>query len=183
MWFTETPWPPILILAVIGIGFLAAAVQTQRANWLIAVMLTVLLAGGVWWVERIIVTPAEQVEVALLSMINAFQKNNDADTVKYISPGNPSLIALAKTGIALVDIDPDYRVTDIQINMSNQNTTASSHFRLNATIRMTTQGNLGHMPLRFQGKWKREGEQWKLTVLEELDPIRGDVLNRFHVLK
>lgn len=183
MWFTETAWPPIIILSIIAVGCVLAAMQTQNAKWLMAVGLVILLAVAVWFVEKAIITPAEQVEANLLAMVDAFQKNNEAQTLSYISPGSKALIALAKLGIQVVDVEPGYRVTDIQVKTIANNTAATSHFRVNATIRMPSQGNLGHQPLRFNGKWRIEAGQWRLTEIEELDPINGEVLNRFHMLK
>lgn len=183
MWFTETPWPPILILSLIGVGFLLVAMQTQHAKWLFAVIVVAVLAVAVWFAERAIVTPAEQVEGNLLAMIDAFQKNNEAEMLKFISPGQPALVALAKVGIQVVDMDAGYRVTDVQVKTFADNTAATSHFRVNSTIRMAQQGNLGHNPFRFNGQWQLEAGEWRLTGIEELDPITGEVLNRFDMLK
>ena len=103
--------------------------------------------------------------------------------MKFISPGSPKLMLLAKVAIPLVDMNEDYRITDVQIQTFANNTGATSHFRVNATVHMPTQGNLGHMPFRFNGKWRIEAGQWRLTEIEELDPINGQVLNRFNKLR
>lgn len=183
MWFTETAWPPIVMLSIVAVACGLAAMLSQRGKWLVAAGLVVVLAGVVWYVEKLIVTPAEQVEANLLAMIDAFQKNNEAETISYISPQSKGLVALAKLGIQVVDVEPGYRVTDIRVTTIANDTAATSHFRVNATIRMPSQGNLGHQPLRFNGKWRVEAGQWRLTEIEELDPIHGEPLNRFHLLK
>lgn len=185
MWFTETPWPPIAILGLVSFVLLAVALQTQRGKWLVAAGLCVALAIAVWFTERAIVTPGEQVERNLLAMIDAFQRNDEPGTLKFISPAPASagLVALTKVGLNLVDLDEGYRVTDLQIQTLANKTAATSHFRVNATFRMPSQGNLGHIPFRFNGKWRVEAGQWRLTEIEELDPINGEVLNRFHMLK
>jgi hypothetical protein len=185
MWFTETPWPPIAILGLAGGAFLFAALQTQRGKWLVAVGVCLVLALAVWFIERAIVTPGEQVEGNLLALVEAFQKNDEAGTLKHISTGPNSLglAVLVKLAILSVDIDPDYRITDVQIQTQAHDTAATSHFRVNANIHMPTQGNLGHKPFRFLGKWRIEAGQWRLTEIAELDPINGKVLDRFHLLK
>ena len=185
MWFTETPWPPLAILGLVGALFLWVALQAQRGKWLVAVGVCVVLALAVWFIERAIVTPGEQVEGNLLALVEAFQKNDDLGTLKYISTGPNSLglVMLVKLAIHAVDIDPDYRITDVQIQTQANDTAATSHFRVNATIRMAMQGNLGHKPFRFNGKWRIEAEEWRLVEIEELDPINGKVLNRFDMLK
>ncbi len=185
MWFTETPWPPIAILGLVTLGFLFAAMQTQAIKWFAAAFLCVLLAFAVWVVERAIVTPGEHVEGSLLAMIDAFQKKNEAQTLRYISPAPVSagLVALAKTAIKVVDVRDGYTVSDIQINTIANDTAATSHFRVNGTISTPSHGSIGHRPFRFNGKWRVEGGEWRLTEIEELDPINGKVLNRFHMLK
>lgn len=185
MWFTETPWPPLAILGLIGVLFLWVALQTQRGKWLVAVGGCVVLALAVWLIERAIITPGEHVERNLLSLVEAFQKNDEPATLKNISTGPNSLglVALVKLAIHAVDIDPDYRITDVQIQTQANDTAATSHFRVNATLRLPTQGNLGHKPFRFNGKWRVETGEWRLVEIEELDPINGEVLNRFDMVK
>jgi hypothetical protein len=185
MWFTETPWPPIAVLSFALLVCLFVALQTQRGKWLVAAGLCIVLGIAVWFVEAAIITPAEQVEANLLAMIEAFQKNDEPGTLKYISraPASAGLVALAKIGIQTVDLKEDYRVTDLQIKTLANHTAATSHFRVNATLLLATQGNMGHKPFRFNGKWRIEGGDWRLTEIEELDPINGEVLNRFHMLK
>ncbi len=183
MWFTETPWPPIAILGLLGGACLFAAMQTQRGKWLVAAGLCVVLAVAVWFIEAAIVTPGEQVEANLLAMVQAFQKNDEPGTLKFISPGSPKLVLLVKLAIPLVDIGEDFRITDVQIQTFANDTGATSHFRVNTTVHTPMQGNLGHMPFRFNGKWRIEAGQWRLTQIEELDPINGEVLNRFDKLR
>ncbi len=185
MWFTETPWPPLAILGLVGAIFLWVALQTQRGKWLVAALVCVVLALAVWFIERAIVTPGEHVEGNLLALVQAFQQNDEPGTLQYISTGPNSLglVVLAKLAIHSVDIDANYRITDVQIQTQANDTAATSHFRLNATLRMATQGNLGHKPFRFNGKWRIEAGEWRLVEIEELDPINGQVLNRFDMLK
>jgi hypothetical protein len=185
MWFTETPWPPIAILGLVALGSLFVAMQTQVMKWLVPACLCVVLACVVWTVERAIVTPGEKVEGSLLAMIDAFQKKNEAQTLRYISPAPASagLVALAKTAMKLVDVKNGYTVSDIQINTFANDTAATCHFRVNGTVSTPSQGNVGHQPFRFNGKWRLEGGEWRLTEIEDLNPINGEVLNRFNELK
>jgi len=183
MWFTETPWPPIAILGLIAAGFLLAAMQTQAAKWLVAVAVCLLLGIAVWFIEKAVITPGEQVEAHVFAIVQAFQKNDEPGTLKFISPASVGLVALAQAGIKVVDLKEGYSVSDMQIKTLANKTAATSHFRVNGTISMPTQGNLGHKPFRFNGKWRIEAGEWRLTEIEELDPISGEVLNRFDQLR
>ena len=183
MWFTETPWPPIAILMLVAAGFLLALIQTQAGKWLIAAGVCVVLAMAVWFVERAIVTPAERVEANLIAMVQAFQKNDQAGMVKCISQTNQKLVLLATAALTVVDLDEGYSLSDIQISTQANATIATSHFRLNGTIHTPAFGNVGHKPFRFRGKWRIEAGEWRLTDIEDLDPITGKVLDRFGELK
>ena len=151
MWFTETPWPSIAILGLVALGFLFVATQTQVMKWLIPALLCGVLAVVVWSVEKAVVTPGERVEGDLLAMIDAFQKKNEAQTLHYISPAPASagLVALAKTSLKVVDVRDGYTVSDIQIKTFANDTAATSHFRVNGSISIPSQGSLGHRAFPF----------------------------------
>jgi hypothetical protein len=183
MWFTETPWPPLAILGLIALGLLFAAFQTQQGKWLLAIVCCAVLALAVWFIEQAIITPGELVEANLLAMIDAFQKNDEPGTLKFISPSQKSLVALAQLGIKAVEFEPGYSVSDIQIKTIANNTAATSHFRFVGAVSVATQGNLSRMPFRFRGHWRIEAGQWRLTEIEDLDPINGKTLNRWNMLR
>lgn len=184
MWFTETPWPPVGILLFVSLILFGIGWQTQRTSWMAGVGLCLAAAWGVWLVEGWIVTPSEVVESRVTKLVAAFQKNDEAATVRHLSAGLDAipLVLLAKLAVATVDLDEGYRLTDMQITLHSNDTAATSHFRVNGNIRMATQGNLGPKPFRFMGYWRLEKGEWKLHKIDDLDPITGEVLNRYELL-
>ena len=76
MWFTETPWPPILILSVIGVLLFLGWVSQRKTGYLAGVALCVALCGFVFVLEQQIVTETERVEQRLLDFTAAFQRDS-----------------------------------------------------------------------------------------------------------
>src|SRR5436190_21765029 len=91
IWFTETPWPPIIILAIIAIACLAVWTSQKRAAWLLAGLLTVAAAVGVFVIERSIVTEAERVEQSVHDLAAAFQRKDRDSTASFFSVQAPEL--------------------------------------------------------------------------------------------
>ena len=76
MWFTETPWPPIILLSVIGVLFYLGWVSQRRAGFLVGAALCIALCGVVWLIEKQIVTERELVEQRLLDFTTTFQRES-----------------------------------------------------------------------------------------------------------
>ncbi len=193
MWFTETPWPPILLFVcgAVVLGILWS--QAQRTVYLAGIAGLLLLSGGTYAVEQMIVTDRERLEFSTVDIVRQFQLNNRDATLAYISesPQALTLRALAAAAIDNVDISPDVHVTDIQVTMLAEGTRGSVHFRVNGTISLKGHGNAGHHPLRFRALWQQEPapdlskananeKVWRMLEIEDLDPITGRSLNRFH---
>ena len=193
MWFTETPWPPILLFVcgAVVLGILWS--QAQRMAYLAGIAGLLLLSGGTYAVERMIVTDREQLEFSTVDIVRQFQLNNRDATLAYISesPQAMTLRALAAAAIDNVDVTSDVHVTDIQVTMQAEGTRGSVHFRVNGTISLKGHGNAGHHPMRFRALWQQEPapdlskananeKVWRMLEIEDLDPITGRSLNRFN---
>ncbi|HLQ46903.1 MAG TPA: hypothetical protein VK137_19310, partial [Planctomycetaceae bacterium] len=117
MWFTETPWPPIIILCVIGVLLFLGWLSQRRTGYLAGVALCVALSGFVWVLERQIVTEREQVEQRLLDFAATFQRESlqrgpvnlllggpEPQTFAFISASAKEVKDLALQALDLVDI-------------------------------------------------------------------------------
>ncbi|REJ79674.1 MAG: hypothetical protein DWQ34_19615 [Planctomycetota bacterium] len=176
MWFTETPWPPIFILAVIAACLAAAFSATQRSVYLAGILVLALLGGGIYFIEKQIVTERERVEAAIYGVADAFQRRDVAETVGYISQNAVLLRLLVLSKLREVQVREDLRITDVSIETSNQDSRATSHFRANGTFAVAGYGDVGHQPTRWEVDWQKEGGEWRIINVRRLDPINGDVM-------
>ncbi len=175
MWFTEDPWPPMLIC---GLGALLAISWWANSKRGLAAGLAVFclaLGGAVYVVEGIIVTPAEEVEQLVTDLCWQFQRR-DPKVLEHFSQTAASLRHQCQAAMLLVEVQPDLRLTDFQTRLTNEGSRAICHFRANATISVLGAGNVGRQPSRFELTWAREGDAWKIIDLRRLNPIRDEEL-------
>jgi len=175
MWFTEDPWPPMLILGLVGLVGIGWWLSSQRVLHLSLAILAVVLAGGVYLIESAIVTPAEQVEQLVGQLCDEFRRK-DPQALTHFSAQAPELRLMCQTAMALVDVAEDLRLTDFQTTVTNAGSRAVCHFRANATISLAGHGKVGRQPARFELTWIKEGDRWKISRIRRLHPIKDEEL-------
>ncbi len=172
MWFTEDPWPPMLLCGVgllVGLGMWASS---KRVLHLGISVVSLLLAGVIFYVEQAVVTPAEVVEQHVRHLCDEFRRKQPT-ALDYFSPTAPGLRAMAEGAMAMVTIGDDLSVTDFKTTITNEGSRAQCHFRANATISLTAAGNVGRQPARFLLTWAKEGDDWKVIAVKRLNPVNG----------
>lgn len=173
MWFTETPWPPIVILAAIAAVLVGLWANSHRAAPLIGVVLLFFMAVGIYFVEQSIVTERERVEARLGDLVEA-AKGGDVDAVlAFLSPQEQMLRQLIRGALRLVDIEDDVRITDLNTAMRTQNTLAITRFRANGTISVGSQSVRHHAYSMWEVTWQKSRGQWIVVAIKRLDPMDG----------
>ena len=176
MWFTETAWPPIIILMMSAAVMLALWSTSRRAINLIAAVLLLLCCGVVYVIEQQIVTERERVEAAVHDMAAAFESADTGATLEFISPRafDLQLAVQIAMGAMEIRVRDDLRITDVSVEMLNEESRAKVHLRANGTFYVAEYGDVGHQPTRWNITWQKEGGEWKVIDVERLDPVRGD---------
>ena len=176
MWLTETAWPPavLLIVTAVGAGFLW---QRRGRAWLLALAIgCLLLVPAVFLVEQAIVTPAEEIEAQILAVRDAVIRDDIEATLAHFGSTAVREKALVATAMAVGTVQPDARVTDVDINVTAGDTLATSHLRVNGTF-LGRGGILAgerRFASRWQASWRKEDGAWKIVALERLNPISGE---------
>ena len=179
MWFTETPWPPILICSVLAVLLIAGWSANHRGSYLGGVLALVLLSGAIYVAELKIVTDAEQIEESVYGITSAFQQGDAGKTLEYVSAKAPGIRMFISSATQLVKVDDDLRVTDVHVTMKANGSRGISHFRANATVDVRGFGNLGYKPSRWEFTWQREADQWKVIHIYRLNVFTGErIANR-----
>lgn len=175
MWFTETPWPPIVACTIAAAIFLGLWMTQGRGVHLAAVLGILAVAGGIYFVEKSVVTETERVEAAVLELADAVERDNVDDALGKISANATAERALVTTGLRLIDVDGNLRISDMQVNLLGENSRAQTHFRANGNIRY--EGQSQHTPTRWLLTWQREAGDWKVIRIERLSPTGGSPLD------
>lgn len=189
MWFTETPWPPIIGLCVVGVLLFLGFLSQQRAMFLVGTLLCVALCGIVFVVERQIVTERERVEQHLLDFAVAFQQDSlqqglgnllipgpEPQSLSFISLSAGSTRRMAAAALNLVDLPDAVRISDIRTTLSNLDSRAVTQFRASASIRMPGSADALHHPSRWELTWQRESGNWRILRATRLHFMTGEPL-------
>lgn len=190
MWFTETAWPPIIGISVLAVLLFLGWLRGRKLGYLLGVAFCLAMCGIVWVVELQIVTEREHVEQRLLDLATTFQEESmqvgmanflipggKLRTLDFISANSPDVRSLVETGLKLVDVANDVRISDVQTSLSNNNTRATTHLRATATITVGTFGNVGRQPTRWELTWQREQGEWRVLRATRLHFLSGEPLH------
>jgi len=173
MWFTETPWPPILICSVLAVMAFAAWYATQRKIHLVGIAGLALIGAVVYFVEASIVTEAERVEAAVIALVEAYQRRDLDASLEHVSPNYVLLRGAIATTMAAYEVSDDLRLTDLRVRFTAEETKAISHFRANATVSGPMVTGQTRRPTRWELTWQLEADEWKVIKARSLDPLTG----------
>jgi hypothetical protein len=176
MWILERPLP-ILFLGVVLVAVLVGGLVQTGRRWLVpAIGGAVLLTAGMLILERLVVTPAEQV-AATLREIAAHIERNDVDAVvESISPGRPALRQEARRHMSLVRISDVTIKANLRVEVLGDRNPPLAEARFNAVIRGTDRaGQLGTQiyPRYFIVNFRQEDGRWRVRGYEMKDPREG----------
>ena len=189
MWFTETPWPPIIGLCVVGVLLFLGWVSQRNKVFLAGVAICVALCGIVFVVEQQIVTERERVEQTLLDFATTFQEDSmrqgfanlvipgpEPASLSFISASAEGTRRMASAALNFVDIPEPVRISDVRTTMSNNDSRAVTQFRASATVRAGGYPDGVHQPTRWELTWQRENEEWKILRATRLNFMSGEAL-------
>jgi ketosteroid isomerase-like protein len=177
-WFTENPWPPIVILGLVAIGCLGVWSSQKRGVWLIGAVGAVAAALGVYFVDRSIVTEGERVAQEIHALADAFTRKDRDRTLAFFSPQAVEWREQCRTALDLVSFPDGIDIKDVQVTMSNENSRAISHFRANGTVSVRGVAT-AHVASRWQVTWQKEAGQWKIVEVQRLNPYKDEPMTLF----
>ncbi len=175
MWFTENPWPPILIVGLVALVYLVLWNSNRRGLHLVLAMVCVLLCVGIYGVERSIVTEGERLQHHVVQLCHDF-RDKKPGVVDYVSPTQPKLKAMFEDALATVTVQSDLRLSDFQTKLTNENSRGTVRFRANATINVVGYGDVGYHSVQVEFTFARENGVWKIIDIKRFNPINGKEL-------
>lgn len=176
--FTENPWPLIVPCLIAAVGLFVVWNQQRRKGLLIGAAAAIALALTAVVVDHFVVTTAEHLEQNIRDLTAAFQRKDRDRTLSYFSQREVVLKLLVETALASVEVHRDLDVKDVQVTLLAGETLAKTRFRANGTVSYQ-QTNAGHQPSRWELKWQREGNDWKIIEVHRLHPMKDEELQMF----
>ena len=177
MWFTETPWPPILIFSVAGVVCIVVWTSQRRRIALVGLMAMIVCSAATFAVEQQIVTEREVVEAVIHKLAANVKKLDRQATLDFISDAAPAWVKLdVRISMGLIAKIDRLRISDLAVTMKLENSRALTHFRANGRWSIKGYGDVGHSATRWRLTWQKESNEWKIIKLERLHPMNGKVM-------
>ena len=172
----ESPWILLGVAATLLVVAVVRVLPTSRRWGGVLTAVAVVVAAAAFGVDEFVVTDTEQLEQQLTQLVADFAGNQSAAVAAAFDDSVPVWRMAASAAVALVDVEPDYRLTDLSAAVSGDE--ASQHFRLNGEFTVGRFGSVGRRPTRWQLDWVRVGDAWRIVDVHELDPITGEEMER-----
>ena len=169
-WITENPWPLILLLA--GASIVSLILGDSRARSIALVF--AIGAIGVYFLESAILTPGEQIELSLESLLKGFESEDLTLINSHIDDGSPGLKDKAKQGLELVKLDDGFHMQDIVVKVNNDGRSAETELRANGSLLVRQTNTPYHAATRWRTSWILHQEGWRLSEVHRLNPVTGD---------
>jgi hypothetical protein len=186
MWFTEDAWSPIILCIVISAIFFIAYIQTQRAKFLYPIALMAFAAITIFFAEMAIVTDQEKVDLRLRDLITTFieeSQNSKPGVVPanvrcydFFTEANTTDRSRVAKAISVVEVGNDVRVPSIETKLTNDDTRATTEFRVNGSVSTIATGSR-RFATRWRMQWEKVGGEWKISETQMLDLIKDEKIS------
>ncbi|MBS0261531.1 MAG: nuclear transport factor 2 family protein [Planctomycetes bacterium] len=177
-WFTENPWPVIVILGLVGGACVASWTSNRRASWLAGGIAALLVAIGLYFYADSVVTEGERIEQDIRALTKAFTNKERERTLGFFSAGAGELKSRCETAMAWVEFPNGLDVKDVSVTVTNDNSRAVSRFRANGRVSVKGAGET-HAASRWEFTWQKEAGQWKIIDVIRLNPYKDEKMDYF----
>jgi hypothetical protein len=137
----------------------------------------VLLAAGAIVADWLVVTDREQIEANITGVVRSFEAGDLENTLSYFSRQAACERALVQFALQVVTVTEPLSLKDYQVELHNENSLAISTFRVNGRVHIRGQP-AGYHPSQWRATWRKEAGEWRILRIQELDPIRGEPIDR-----
>ncbi|MEP3478020.1 MAG: hypothetical protein ABJZ55_02120 [Fuerstiella sp.] len=169
-YLNENPLPGILILVGVAvIAWLSGSQHGKRIS-----LICIAFSVGLYFLEQTLISTGEEVEAAVVEMLENFKKE-DLDAIgNQIADHDPELITLAEQGLDLVDLGSDFQLKSADTTVSDNQQTVTAYIRANGPVLISNEaaGNR-HVATYWKTTWVRQDSSWKLKYVTQLNPTNG----------
>lgn len=172
---TENPWPAAIALICVAIVCFGQFGSRRKLASLIGGVLCLMLAGGCFVLDNLVLTPREQIIKNIYDVSAAVQRQDVKTVLSYFSP-QANERDVVRTTLEKVKVGDDLRISDVSVTFKSAESVAIAHFRANASITVNLAGitgGVGYHPTRWEFDWQREAGEWKIINIHRLHPING----------
>ena len=172
----DQPLPILFVGLVTTAALVGGMLRTGRMALLYASILAAVATLGLLALERMVVTPREEVKATLHVIAALLQQNDPARVVEYISEGRPRLREEARHKLGLVEILEVKIKRNLTVDVVCQRGMEVAEARFNAVIRVRDRRGIiaeRQVPQFFSVTFRREDGVWRVRSYKMDDPRRG----------
>ncbi len=174
--FFENPWPIVATGTLLTVILTSGLLRTGRIALLWAILGVIGLTIALFFLERSVVTPTEEVEMALHEIAAELEANNIEGVIGYIASSAPQLEKIVHSRLRDVTIEQVKIKRNLRIELSSGREPNLATARFNVVIAGVDKAR---MLGRRQGAWffvvnfRKEQGDWRVESYEERDPRAG----------
>lgn len=174
-YITDNPWPLLILLA--GVALAAFLIGTPKGRTV--GLISLVLACGLYFLEQTLISPGEEVEMEVATMLDNFKAQDiDAIAAQICAPKD-KLVDIAKQGLDLVELSDSFSLKSVQVTLDSE-TSATAMVRANGNVSLKKHGGGQHrVPNFWKTEWRQEGGAWKLAAVTRLNPVNGTEMGYF----
>lgn len=138
--------------------------------------LTGLLAIAPILVDHYVVTDRERVTQNVRDVVRAFEAGDADRTLAFFSSQAECERLIANAALIVITVKAPLSIKDVGVDLEKDGTVAVSRFRVNGEVLIRGQ-SIGHQATLWRVMWRKEGGDWRIARLQQLDPISGERTN------
>lgn len=168
----ENPLPAIFLGVVVEGVLVALLLGTRKKIWLAPILGVLVLAVGLVVVERLVITEREEVEYTVDSIATALVANDVGAVLSHLSDSAHESRARAEWAMGRVQID-SASVSGLEITVNELTSPPTAKAVFSGVIKFEDRKKeypYKAYASRFELEFRKEGERWKVTGHQELDP-------------
>ncbi len=182
-WLFEQP----LTILVIGAVLMAAASMAwahTRERWAaLSIVASLVLTLGGLALERLVVTPAEQVADTLDAIARQLERNQPEGLLPFISSSNDPLKKEILQRLGMVTVQTVSVKSNLKVTAGRGNPPRTAEARFNAVASIKDRSGYGGdftVPRFFTVQFVWEDGQWRVARYEMSEPVGGKATKKFN---
>ena len=166
-------------LAVLFFGALWVAVaavawtQTRDRRAFLALMFGIALTAAGLIVERLVVTPREEIAGVLHAAAQALESNDTSRVVSYLASSAGDLQSEVRQRMKIVRFQKVSIKRNLEVTLGAARPSSRAEARVNAVATLDGPADFGKaivVPRFLVVEFVREGDQWRIASYEDFDP-------------
>ncbi len=179
-YLTENPWPLAVMIGLVAVFFAWNAIRSGQSKLRNIAVIVAVLAVIPFVTDQLIQTDREVITKHLTELRDAVVSGNANAALAFVDskdqlPG--SAAEQIQRGMDMVNVHDNLHLKGVQVEVSGAE--ATSDFRANGTVDVKNIASGRHVATRWRLTWSKRATEWKITLLERLDPLNGEVIGVF----